>query len=397
MLVFVWTLWFVGFFLMPAKYGDVEYTVAGITTLLLLTILFVLGVYFLKFLPLKNVAQASKPNIHSSSTAVLNILFVIGVLGVVLKFYEHVILHSALSYSSFFDYKMSRMYNELNSGVVGVLSALMYPFGLVVLILQINGKFFKNRIKVLVIWLIGFYWFFDAIIMSSMTAIVYVFSMVFLSVIVANNMRDKQTYVSFLKILILAVLTVSYFVYLTFFRVDEDFIQVSLEARALFPSFDVDSVFLFSILNFLHYLVHGVVEWFRLFNHVGLSNYYLGMYEFYPFVKMFAFLGLDVPTFTELASVAHKTGVYTTFWGPFILDFGVLSFCMAFFLGLISGYLHKGLYSANYFSVLIYPVVAIQIIFSPIINIFSGVIVYYLLSAIISILLIKILSRRKIH
>ncbi|BCN92702.1 hypothetical protein THMIRHAM_04870 [Thiomicrorhabdus immobilis] len=362
-----------------------------------LMFLFALGVKFVKYLPFKNISTGDMLYVQQPGKRVLNFLFVLGVLGVVLKFFEHIFLHSAFSYSSLFEYKMSRMYSELNSGGLGVLSALLYPFGLVVLIFQINGRYFRNKIKVLFVWLVGVYWFFDALIMSSMTAIVYVFSMVFVAHVIANGLKGNQTNIPFFRVLLLTVLTISYFVYLTFFRVDVDFISVSLESKALFPNFEVNSVFLFSLLNFLHYVVHGVVEWFRLFNHVGLSNYYFGMYEFYPFVKLFAFLGFEVPTFSELASVAHKTGVYTSFWGPFILDFGALSFGMAFFSGIVSSYFYKGLFSGNLSSLLIYPVIAMQIIFSPIINIFSGVIIYYLLSAIISVFLIKTLSKRIVH
>ena len=129
---------------------------------------------------------------------------------------------------------------------------------------------------------------------------------------------------------ILFIGTLSYFAYLTYFRINENFIAISLEARGLDPYFDVKSVFLFSMLSFSHYLVHGVVEWFRLFEHIGLSSYYMGAYEFYPLVKFWSLLGVSVPSFMELASVAHKTGVYTTFWGPFIMGFGALSFFMSF-------------------------------------------------------------------
>ncbi|TBR37482.1 hypothetical protein CBF23_014595 [Marinomonas agarivorans] len=327
---------------------------------------------------------------------VFYIILVAGCFGVLLKMYEHFILHGLLSQPSFFAYKLSRMQNQLNSGLIGVLSALTYPFGLVALMLNIKFQYLTGVVKKTAIWLIGCFWFFDAVFLSSLTTIMYLFAFLFITIILNNALnRDQFTHISWLKLLIGLMVVISYFIYLTFFRVDLDFIPIALEARALIPNFDIDSVFVFAIINFLHYLVHGVVEWFRLFNHVGLDVHYLGAYQFYPIVKIFSVFGLNIPSFLELAAVAHKTGVYTTFFGGFILDFGYYSFLAAFVLGVLSMSLYNGLFNASFVSYLVYPILAAQLLFSSIMNIFSGVVVYYLVSVLLSVVLLHTYKRHE--
>ena len=308
--------------------------------------------------------------------------------------YEHFILHNILTQPSFFSYKMSRVQNQLNSGIIGVISALTYPFGLVSLMLNIRFQYLTGFIKKSFIWFIGCFWFFDALFLSSMTTIIYLLAFISITFVIKKSVyKNISVKISISSIVILISVSVFYFVYLTSFRVNLEFIAIALDARALTPSFNIDSVLLFSLISFLHYLVHGVVEWFRLFEHVGLNNYYLGIYEFYPVAKIFSVLGLNIPSFFELAQVAHKTGVYTTFWGAFILDFGIFSFFVSFMLGIIAMALFRGVLLGSFACYLIYPIFSAQIIFSSIMNILSGVVVYYLVSILISIILIHFYKR----
>jgi len=331
---------------------------------------------------------------HSVYKTVFYLILIVGCFGVLLKIYEHFILHGLLSQPSFFAYKLSRVQNQLNSGLVGVISALTYPFGLVALMLNIKFQYLTGFLKKTAIWIVGCFWFFDALFLSSMTTIVYLLAFIFFTFVLNGSIyKNRLIRIPASRIFIGISVAVIYFVYLTSFRVDLDFIMIALDTRAMTPSFEIDSVLLFSLINFLHYLVHGVVEWFRLFEHVGLSNYYLGVYEFYPVVKIFSILGLSIPSFMELAQVAHKTGVYTTFWGGFILDFGIFSFFVSFVLGIISMGLYRGAQFGSFTCYLLYPVFAAQIVFSSVMNILSGVVVYYLVSILISIVLMHFYKR----
>lgn len=395
LLLFSWITWLVLFLLIPVSYGNVEYTMAGVGTLSLLVLSFIAGAQLYHALPKKEptgiAVMFSRPEQYQW---VFFLIFLLGCFGVSLKMYEHVVLHKIFAQPSFFAYKMTRMQSELNSGIIGVISALTYPFGLVALMLNIKFQYLTGFIKKTFIWFIGCFWFFDALFLSSMTTIVYLIAFLFLTHVMNNAVyKERFTHIPVGKVAVILSIAISYFIYLTFFRVDLDFIDIALEVRALVPAFEIESVLLFSIVNFFHYLVHGVVEWFRLFEHVGLSNYYLGIYEFYPAVKMFSVLGLNIPSFIELAGVAHKTGVYTTFWGPFILDFGVFSFFVAFILGVISMALYHGLQAGSFACYLIYPVFAAQILFSSIMNILSGVVVYYLVAILLSIALLHLYKR----
>ena len=393
-----WLVWLFSYLIAPFSYKDVEYSGVAIAVLLGLLLSFIVGFYFKDILPIKikTPKVGKEPGFYRmryvSRKAVI-CLFFFGVIGVALKLYEHILVNQIFTFSSFFDYKLSRMYNDFNSGMLGVISAILYPFGLVALIIQITFQIFKKPIQILLLWFCGLYWIVDSLLLSSMTSAVIVIGMVFISRVIAGSLQSNKTHLPYWLVFPISVVIVGYFSYLTFFRVTVDFIGVSLESRAMEIDFEINSVLVFSIVNFAHYLIHGVIEWFRLFDHVGLEIHYWGAYEFYPLIKIFTAMGLDVPTFSALAEVAHKTGVYTTFWGPFILDFGVFSFMAAFIAGLLSATCYSSAKKGSYFGLLIYPIVALQLIVSPIINIFSGVVVYYLVAALVSIPILKLVKK----
>lgn len=384
--------------MVPFTYGEVEYSASAIAVLLGLLFSFLLGFVFKSILPIKKNTPKKRKVEEFSVVQTLNkksvyFLFILGAIGVSIKIYEHLWIGQIFSYSSFFEYKLTRMYSELNSGMLGVASAILYPFGLVVLIIQITYNLFTTRLEVFLIWFFGLYWIIEAVLLSAMTSAVIVIAVTFISCIIASSLKGNKTRVSYWVLLLAGAFILSYFSYLTFFRITPDAIGASLQNRAIDLKFEVNNVLLFSVVNFGHYIVHGVVEWFRLYDHLGLENHYFGMYEFYPLVKIFSALGFDIPAFYDLASVAHKTGVYTTFWGPFILDFGMFSFLVAFFVGLLSATCYSSAKKGSYFGLLIYPIVALQLIVSPIINIFSGVVVYYLVAALVSIPILKLVKK----
>ena len=393
-----WLVWLFSYLIAPFSYKDVEYSGVAIAVLLGLLLSFIVGFYFKDILPIKikTPKVGKEPGFYRmryvSRKAVI-CLFFFGVIGVALKLYEHILVNQIFTFSSFFDYKLSRMYNEFNSGMLGVISAILYPFGLAGLIIQITFQVFKKPIQILVIWFCGLYWIIESLLLSSMTSAVIVIGIVFISYVIAGSLQSNKTRVPYSLVFLVGIVIVGYFSYLTFFRVTVEFIGVSLDSRAMETDFEINNVLVFSLINFGHYMVHGVIEWFRLFDHVGLEIHYWGAYEFYPLIKIFTAIGFDIPTFSTLAEVAHKSGVYTTFWGPFILDFGLFSFLVAFITGTLSATCYCSAKNGSYFGLLIYPVVALQIIVSPIINIFSGVVVYYLVAASAAIFILKLVNR----
>ncbi len=397
--LFSWLAWAISYLLVPFSYTDVEYSGLSIAVLLGLLLSFFMGFYFKGILPskkkiLKEITSQDSSQMRYPSRKALFILCAFGVLGVVLKLYEHLLVNQIFTYSSFFDYKLSRMYNEFNSGMLGVISAILYPFGLAGLIIQITFQVFKKPIQILVIWFCGLYWIIESLLLSSMTSAVIVIGIVFISYVIAGSLQSNKTRVPYSLVFLVGIVIVGYFSYLTFFRVTVEFIGVSLDSRAMETDFEINNVLVFSLINFGHYMVHGVIEWFRLFDHVGLEIHYWGAYEFYPLIKIFTAIGFDIPTFSTLAEVAHKSGVYTTFWGPFILDFGSFSFLAAFFVGLLSAICYSSAKNGSYFGLFIYPIIALQIIVSPIINILSGVVVYYLVAAVLSICFLKLVQQQ---
>src|SRR5690606_6109845 len=138
------------------------------------------------------------------------------------------------------------------------------------------------------------------------------------------------------------------------------------------------------LLNFIHYQVHGFFEFSRLYTHLESSTgYYYGKFELYPFLKVFNLFGIDTGlNFQEMSQVLKKQGVYTTFWGPFYIDFGVWGFLIIFFVGRWVGKLSRKYYSFNFMSKLLYPFILTVIFTGPILNTFTGSFLYNIIAII---------------
>ena len=131
--------------------------------------------------------------------------------------------------------------------------------------------------------------------------------------------------------------------------------------------------YLMSMYSLNHYMTHGVMEYIKLVNHVEkpFGSFY-GQYQFNVYFKALRLLGFPIKSFEELNKKLDRTGVYTTFWGVFYLDFGVLGA----FLLIILGYGIKKCYNkalnGNIICILIYSYVAVVILGSFFINLLSG-------------------------
>jgi len=148
----------------------------------------------------------------------------------------------------------------------------------------------------------------------------------------------------------------------------------------------------FSQLMMIHYVKHGVYEYIRWTHHMSIWGTYYGKYQFYVFVKFFKMLGVDTgDDFIEMTDRTGRTGVFTTFWGPVYLDFGIFGVLYAFFLGMLFKKIYiLAVFGKQMLSLLLYPLLGALIFSSTIVNAVVGQNMYYIPAIIVSYLFYKI-------
>jgi oligosaccharide repeat unit polymerase len=142
-------------------------------------------------------------------------------------------------------------------------------------------------------------------------------------------------------------------------------------------------------------MTHGVMEYIKMVNHVEnpLGTYY-GQYEFNIYFKALKVLGLPIKSYGELTKIQKRTGVYTTFWGDYYIDFGLLGVILMIFIGYLVKKIYVKAVSGNCISILFYCYIGVVILGSPFINLLSGSIIYYFNALLIASIIYKYLPNK---
>ena len=209
------------------------------------------------------------------------------------------------------------MYETSSAGVVGILSSITLPSTILILYLNlfyrvVSFKSFKGLVTIIASLLIVI----DSFLKSSFLYIVVYFLLVLFSIILKKNYIDNKKFEIklFLFIPVFGIL-ICYFAYIYQFRIyDIDYV---LYDRNIIPNKSFNNYFDFTIINFVHYMLHGYYQWVDLYNIVGLNNYSYGFIQFYPIVKFFkSFVYSGLPSMLELLSVLPKE-LYIILFGGF--------------------------------------------------------------------------------
>ncbi len=151
---------------------------------------------------------------------------------------------------------------------------------------------------------------------------------------------------------------------------------------------DFISTTVFACTNFSQYYLHGFFEWSYLFDHYSNYNHTYGALTFYIVAKFMSIV-LDKNIVPDPQSTLPRFGVYTTFLGPYFIDFGIFVIAIMFLTGLIINIVWKRLiqYKILYFP--IYCFLCTFLFFYPVVNfvqsalglylIFSFIFLYYLI------------------
>ncbi|MBQ4820085.1 hypothetical protein [Aquimarina sp. MMG016] len=324
-----------------------------------------------------------------------------------------------------FSKRLELIGSEFNSGIFGVISAILFPFSVITMLIVIYH--FRNFSKTFIVFaiLFGLYPFLETFYLGGRTIIVLLGTTIIFTLLasIEKNVNYKKTIIKlatfklitlpsfFLrkKVLIISsiilIAFVSYSIKVINDRLSRFNYKDTLSVWEVYHRVKVDDEFKkevrissiedknykIGIYSLKHYFVHGVFEYIRLVNHLDkTTGYYYGLYEFYVFAKFFKVFGVQIPSFYDLNSISHKRAVYTTFWGPFYIDFGIFGIIIMFLWGRFVRKVHIRALQGNVQYVILFSFLATIILASFYINFLLGTASYYLFAFLVAIILFKI-------
>ena len=420
LLFYSFLIWFIAFVTIPAKYinlGDSLFY--PLATLFVYNILFVIG-----SASIKSVQRKDHYISPQKKKQIILIFFLIGFIGVIIRIYQRVYLQEIYFAEDLVRTRMDLMATEGNSGLLGVISALTYPFSTIALMLSIIWNKNINRFFLIPLLIFGLYPIIDSFLTESRLLIVFVACMLFITILASKIsffksftqfklkgirliklptiFRKKRFYFPIIILFVGFIVfsknvinnRLATFGYRDTLSVWEFYHDTEIEEGFKKEVRNANSVEeknkLIGTYSLKHYFCHSVFEYIRLVNHLdSTTGYYYGVYEYYTFIKPFKILGIPIASFSDLNKVSLKPAVYTTFWGPFYIDFGIFGFLISFLLGRFSKRMYLKAKNGSESAILLYSFIAVIILASFFVNFSMGGNLYFLFAIFVGILFIK--------
>ena len=424
LLLFSIIIWFLFYWSIPTTYINIAPAILPVLLLVGYILSFLFGM-----LILRGKKELKKIEITPRDQLVANISVIIGTVGTVLKFYQRFIQQGYLYTSNYTRLRMDLMANELNSGALGFVTALLAPFGILSFLMILYYRKFYSKWLFAYAFMIGMYPIFESLFTQGRTIIVMVVAMIItvlifqlnnFSDIFQNNIQIKLfKYQLFslpkklsskrvlLSIFILGFLFFIFSVRVVKARLDlfnyknvmtiwerQQEMRLNEDFKEKVLSSDDVNIEI-AKYSLKHYFVHGVFEYIRLVNHVSEpTGTYYGEYQFNPYFKFLRLLGFKQRSFSELNDIVYKKNVYTTFWGPFYLDFGVFGILIAFIFGALLKFIYIRARNGYLPYILMYSYFSFIILGSMFLNLLIGSSIYIFNSLLVVLFLYSILPKK---
>lgn len=392
-------IWLVAFVSIPAKYVNLGGSLwFPIFSLLAFNLFFVFGLYSVK-------KKYYEPRLYSKNKkqTIIFLMAFIGTLGIIVRIYQRVFVEQIYFAENFIKTRMELMAGEANSGLMGVFSAVTYPFATVALMLAILWYKSLNKLTLIILFVLGLFPVYDSFLTQSRLLIVLIFGLLFFTIVSAKiSFFKRHTIIKIYnykifkmpsvllkkKVMIPTVILIfgfvifsqkvmnnrlSAFAYSDTLSVWEFYHESEIDEEFKLEVNNAESVIqknkLIATYSLKHYFAHSVAEYIRLINHLEKSwGYYYGVFELYVYVKILKILGLPIASFSQLNEVSYKEAVYTTFWGPFYIDFGIFGFFISFLLGRMVKRIYLKAKQGSEIDILFYAFIATVILASFFVN-----------------------------
>lgn len=346
----------------------------------------------------------------------INFLFyfslVIGFFGFLFKLYNRIFIERVLIYDSFTDFRFGAAEAYYENTIIDVISGIMYPFGIVALLLYIYyGK--SININKYIVWLIGITYPIEGILLGGRLNIIFFATMLFFAFQVKNFLINGSLLkLSIAKILPIIVCLIFFLIYssnIISTRLDYmgfDFINY-LSYLELQRNVEIDDGYIlfltrnnfsnfafitFAFAEIIHYFQVGIIEFIKLYNfNNGDYDYWMGVHQFSIYLKFFSIIGFEnIPSYLDTLSSFHQPGQYTSFIGSALIDFGEYTPIYMFTLGVFSNKIYNSALNRGFVGIMIFPFVATVVIYSPMINFLMNQTLYILTALIIIVIMSKV-------
>jgi len=280
LVLYSWMIWFFAFLLAPFTYIQEQ----SITPIIFLVI-FSLTLYVSSY---TNNSIKEKYQLYTTGTQkkiIKNLLF-ISYIGILLRFYELAFIENVFSYASFTEFRLQSINDTTsNSSNIGVVGALLFPFGLPVFIyIFYHSSYFTNRIRIFAFFS-ATWGIVEGIFLGGRLPILYVAIVIGISLILKKNLLNpniakknkKKTIFKKAFVIIIIVIVVDYVISITTKRYElfgvsniYNTLEITKNMKLypfLFPYIEnsIFSIIYLFIIILLHYLVHPVIEYNYVF------------------------------------------------------------------------------------------------------------------------------------
>ncbi len=362
----------------------------------------------------------------------VKMVFYIGIIGFVLQFIKLFFIDKVLT-SNVYAERVANQSTEFNSGALGVIIALTFPFAIVAFLSVFYYYSWSTRKMKIMASLFALLYIADAFLNGARlpVAVIGVISLMVFAFYQAHegNLFKKKVFIKMgkhilakipkilvsrkvLVAVVILALCINFFkdamiARLEYYRytdvlsywetqheskMDADF---KAEVNALNVKEKNKRVATYSLY---HYFAHAPFEFQKLVNHVDEPyGIFYGKYELDVYFKFLRFFNIPVESRLEMEKTLYHAGYYITLWGPFYLDFGVFGFIIAFFLGYfiqktyifaVRRYL-PAILMYSYIAIVLLASFHVSLVGGKYIYIFNAILIFWLLNAIM-----KAISKR---
>jgi oligosaccharide repeat unit polymerase len=336
-------------------------------------------------------------------------LIVTGVIGTIFRFYDLIVLKSYFSYSSATDFRLSYESNNLDVGLISIISSFIFPISIFPFLLMLYFKeLFTKRYQILSLLLTITFILYN-VLRGGRTTITLILLMFLIGLLITNRIKFKINKINFKYytiFLILGALFITYSINILTSRLEINGFTIISHLYHLEKNYGITiheeflnflnnnpnfSAVLYTFISIAWYFTHGLYEFEILIQGFDTGNLFWGGTQFYPVFKLFNILGLTNFSLDDLSTYIPTYGRYSTFFGAVYTDFGILGFVNLFIYGFISQIFWFKFKKAKLVSLIVYPFIGAVIFHAPFLNMIqAGGGLYILFSLIICSLLLKV-------
>lgn len=418
-------VWIVIMIIEPFSY-DIDLSFFAVGTLIIYILSFYLGAFFLEITTSKRNNKIKQTindcELYSNQlkiTKCYKIILFLSLIGVSLKLYDLFAIKDFASYSSVVDFRTNYDSSNMEYGIISLIAAILYPVSVALIMLTFYFKKELSRRQRIISYITFGLFCIYPILRGGRTIITLVFCMLITSFALTNkinkiNLKNiiKNTIISLIGISIFMLYTINiimermgfhgYDIQSKMYQFQSQFhLVINENLLEIASGNSIYAILAYTLINILWYFTHGIYQFILQYNYFNFDNITYGQLQFYVIFKLLRVFGVDIIDVSDpniLNTTFESVGLYTTFFGPVLIDFGYLGFLYCFIFGAFSQYSWLKARNNNIFHLMVYPYFASVILHVSFINMIeSGMGLYFLFTMVYSgIIMQKLKVRRNI-